>query len=371
MFIVLLCVGLFWELRTHQITNRLAGVLAKDPISGFHSRRALWSGTYQMWRDHPVWGGGPGHFDERFRAYRTRLFQMSAGHAHSDYLQVLADWGIAGAAPLLAALVMFLWPMSKHWIKTVLDPTALNAVATNHFALTCGGLAGILALLAHSLVEYQWYAPGVMLTFIGIIAMLIAQTQSGRWDFGIRIPLTIVLAPLIVCQALQGAKSCREQYWIYKAHRAASIEERITNLERAFRIDPANFRTAYWIGETCRTLSFQGEANYKQLAERAIEWLDRAAQLNRFDPYPHMRKAMCLDWLKRHSEAETEIQKALALDPEHYLVLAIAGWHYYQTEENLKALRYFTESHNRKWQNNPIVYSYFGLIDERLKAAQK
>ena len=296
---------------------------------------------------------------------------MSAGHAHCDYLQVLADWGIAGAALLLAALLMFLWPMSKHWIKTVFDPTALNATTTNYFALTCGGFAAVLALLAHSFVDYQWYAPGVMLTFIGLIAMLIAQTQSGRWNFGVRIPFTLVLVLFIALQAFQGAKSCREQYWIYKAYRARSMQQRITNLERAFAIDPANFRTAYLIGETYRTWSFEGEANYKELAERAIPWLDRAATLNRFDPYPHMRKAMCLDWLKRHGEAESEIQKALALDPKHYLVLAIAGWHYYQTEENLKALHYFIESHNHNSQNNPIVGPYFGLIDERLRAGQK
>lgn len=371
MFVVLLCAGLFWELKTHKIANRLAGVLAKDPTTGFHSRRALWTGTYQMWRDHAVWGGGPGHFDERFRAYRTRHFQSSAGHAHCDYLQVLADWGIVGAALLAVALLMFLWPLSKHWIKTVLDPAALNTATTNYFALTCGGFVGILALLAHSLVDYQWYAPGVMLTFIGLIAMVTAQMKGERWNVGVRIPFAIILASLAVVQASQGAKSCREQYWIYKAHRAASMNERIANLERAFKVDPFNFRTAYWVGEAYRTLSFQGEANYKELAEKAIEWLDRSASLNRFDPYPHIRKAMCLDWLKRHSEAESEILKALALDPEHYLVLAIAGWHYYQTEENLKALRYFTESHNRNWQNNPIVYAYFRLIDERLKAGQK
>ena len=149
------------------------------------------------------------------------------------------------------------------------------------------------------------------------------------------------------------------------------MQARITNLERAFETDPGSFRTAYWIGEAYRTWSFEGEANYKELAEKAIEWLDRAASLNRFDPYPHMRKAMCLDWLKRHTEAEIEIHKALALDPKHYLVLAIAGWHYYQTEEILKALHYFTESHKHNSQNNPIVNPYFRLIGERLKTGQK
>ena len=372
LLVLLLIAGLFIELSTHQISNRMRGALQNDPITGFHSRRALWHGAYQMWRDHPLWGGGAGHFDERFRAYRTRLFQFSAGQAHCDYLNVLADWGAVGALLLLPALVMFLWPLSKHWIKTVLDPTALNTTATNHFALTCGGFAATVALLAHSAVDYQWYAPGVMLTFVGIVALLIAQRQSARWNFTVRlVPLSVIIVPLVLLQALQGTKSCREQYWIYKAHRATSMNDRIRNWERAFSVDPSSYRTAYLIGESYRTLSFEGDAHYKELAEKAIQWLDRSTRLNRFDPYPHMRKAMCLDWLKRHAEAEQEIQTALALDPEHYLVLAIAGWHYFQVGDDAKSLQYFTASHERNSLNNPIVGPYFRLLGERAKDKQK
>ncbi|HKQ40099.1 MAG TPA: O-antigen ligase family protein [Verrucomicrobiae bacterium] len=368
--VVLLIAGLFAELSTHQITNRLHGVLQNDPITGFHSRRALWHGAYQMWRDHPLWGGGPGHFDERFRAYRTRLFQFSAGQAHCDYLNVLADWGAVGALLLIPALVLYLWPLSKHWIKTVLDPTALNTTTTNYFALTCGGFAGTVALLAHAAVDYQWYAPGVMLTFIAIVAMLIAQTQGARWNFHARLPVTIIVVPLVVLQAIEGAKSFREQYWINKAHYAGSMDERIKNLERAFAVDPSDFRTAYWIGESYRTGSFEGGANYKELAEKAMVWLDHSARLNRFDPYPHMRKAMCLDWLKRYDEGEREIQTALALDPEHYLVLSIAGWHYFQVGDDTKSVKYFIASNERN-QSNPMPGAYFRLLDERFKAKQK
>jgi len=77
---------------------------------------------------------------------------------------------------------------------------------------------------------------------------------------------------------------------------------------------------------------------------------------------------MCLDWLKRHAEAETEIRKALALDPEYYLVLAIAGWHYYQLGDDVTALKYLIASHDRNWRNNPIVMQYLRLAEERRQA---
>jgi hypothetical protein len=368
--VLLLVGGLLWELNTHQITRRLQGAMTPNPANGFHSRQALWTGAYQMWRDHVLWGGGPGHFDERFRKYRTKYFQASAGQAHCDYLNVLADWGLIGGVLLVVALGFYLWPLTKHWIKTVLDPTALNAATTNYFALTCGGFAGSLALLAHSFVDYQWYAPGVMLLFVAIIAMLIGQTQRERWNYTARIPILVVLVPLLALQVVEGGKGMREQYWINKANDAASMPERVANLERAFQADPFSFRTAYWIGETYRTWSFEGAEGYKELAEKAMPWFDRSARLNRFDPYPYMRKAMCLDWLKRHDEAEGEIQKALALDPQHNLVLAMVGWHYFQVGDYARSFHYLHESYARNYKN-PVVHAYMTRAYNRLHGIER
>jgi Flp pilus assembly protein TadD len=149
------------------------------------------------------------------------------------------------------------------------------------------------------------------------------------------------------------------------------MEERIQNLERAFAADPCSFQTAYWIGESYRTLSFEGAAHYKNQAEQAIQWFDRSAHLNRFDPYPHMRKGMCLDWLKRYTEGQEEIQKALALDPEHHIVLAIAGWHYYQVENDETALLLLLASHDRNYWNNPVMRAYLVLVSDRIQSKKK
>jgi O-antigen ligase len=371
LFVAALIAGLAWELKTHQITRRLEGVAVDHhPFSGLSVRKALWINAYQIWREEPLWGGGPGHFDERFRPYRTRFSQFTPDHAHCDYVEVLADWGAVGAALLLSALVLYLWPLTRHWIKTVLDPTALNAAASNYFALSCGGFAGVLGLLVHSAVDYQLYAPGVMLMFVALVAMLIGQLQGGRWNFSARFPLSVVLIALMIHQGMEASQTVREQHWLGQANVAGSYEERIGDLQRALDVEPKNFQTAYWIGESYRAWSWEGGEDYKRLAEEAMRWFERAGRLNRFDPYPAMRAAMCLDWLKRHEEAEEQIQKALALDPEHYLVLGIAGWHYYQVGDDATARKYLIASHERKWQNNPMR-QYLSIVDERLRAKKK
>jgi O-antigen ligase len=76
---VFLVGGLVWELRTRQITRRFTDIGKIEPHSALNVRVGLWMSAYQIWQEQPLWGGGPGHFDERFRAYRTMWFQARAG----------------------------------------------------------------------------------------------------------------------------------------------------------------------------------------------------------------------------------------------------------------------------------------------------
>lgn len=365
LFFALLVAGLVWELRTGEITARLTGIGAKISTSPLSARQVLWTGAYKVWQTNPLFGAGPAHFDERFRVHRPLGFQFRPGNAHCDYLNVLADWGLVGAALLAAALVLYLVPAARVWVKTVLDPTALNAATTNFFALTCGGLAATVALLAHSLVDYQWYAPGVMVLFISVIAMVVGQTHANRFEYSLRMPLSGVLIAFALFLTYQGVKSVREHHWLDQARRAALFDDRVKVLERAFAIEPTNFDTAYQLGENYRLLSWEGGENYRELANKAIQWFDRAAALNAFDPFPPLRKAMCLDWLKRPNEAEPFIKRALALDPHHEQVHAIAGWHYFQVENFDKARHHFYEASKANWRGNPIAMHYLPLLDAR------
>lgn len=367
LFVALLVTGLMWELKTQEITSRLQGIGGNVPTSGINTRRALWTSAYKVWRESPVFGVGPAHFEERFRKHREPPFQWRPGHAHCDYLNVLADWGLVGAGLLAIAFGLYAVPVARAWIKTVLDPAALNAATTNFFALVCGGFAATAALLVHSLVDYQWYAPGVMLLFVSIIAMSVAQTQAARFEYSARVLLSVAIATLAILLSYHGSRTVREHHWLDQARHARTFEMRVSALERAFKVEPTNFETAYQLGENYRLLSWQGEEGYRELAAKAIEWLDRAATLNRLDPYPPMRKAMCLDWLKRHPEAEAAILHALSLDPNREEVLAITGWHYFQAGDFAKARHYFDEANMRNWRGNPIALQYLRLLNEREK----
>lgn len=75
----------------------LAGVLAQGPPG--MTRADLWRIAVKLWIGHPLTGIGP-------RGFAT-VIGIPQSHAHSLYLQVLAEFGLYGAG-LLAALVVAL-----------------------------------------------------------------------------------------------------------------------------------------------------------------------------------------------------------------------------------------------------------------------
>ena len=49
--------------------------------------------SWHQWKDQPVFGVGPGQFDALFSLYRPRQVQERPGWMHSDYLQLLVEYG--------------------------------------------------------------------------------------------------------------------------------------------------------------------------------------------------------------------------------------------------------------------------------------
>src|SRR5688572_20496397 len=70
LFVTVLISVLAWELKTGEITERLKNLGRPDRISGLNVRPDLWSGAIKIWKTNPLWGAGPAHFEERFRAHR-------------------------------------------------------------------------------------------------------------------------------------------------------------------------------------------------------------------------------------------------------------------------------------------------------------
>jgi tetratricopeptide (TPR) repeat protein len=159
----------------------------------------------------------------------------------------------------------------------------------------------------------------------------------------------------------------REYVWLRQIEAVKQYApEKLALLQKAQAVEPMNPDTVYNLGENLRGLSWQGNADYQNLAKQAMKWFELGMRLNPYDPYNPMRYGMCLHWIGRHQEAGPYFAKALKLDPNNYYVVAHEGWHRVQLGDYAGAKSWFEKSLKIKPVNNPIAQSYLGIVRQKI-----
>lgn len=110
-------------------------------------RRIIFAGAWNMFRDNPVLGGGPGSFRLLFPSYRSPDYHLArvsnvTYYAHNWVLDLLAETGILGAAAYLAFLGG-VFHLGWKALRTCPDMALRVAVI--------GTLLGVLSVLAGSM----------------------------------------------------------------------------------------------------------------------------------------------------------------------------------------------------------------------------
>ena len=113
--------------------------------------------AWHIFRDHPWTGTGLGTLPMVFPAYETLYDGRVVNHAHNDYLEMLADTGIAGAL----CCSWFLGVLFFRSLKQLLVTDKSFAAA-----LHLSGLVACCGFLVHSLVDFNLHMPGNALLFL-------------------------------------------------------------------------------------------------------------------------------------------------------------------------------------------------------------
>jgi O-antigen ligase len=336
-------------------------------------RGDLWLAAAQMWRDNFWWGAGPAHYNYRFPAYRSERIQLQPDRAHNDYLNLLADWGTAGGIITLAGVGIFaagLWQTRRHVRRVEKEFKSANS---NRFAFFLGALAGLVALAAHSVVDFNLHIPANAILGVTLLALLTSNLRFATEKFWFtllppaKIFAVILLAAGIAYLGAQEFSRSRETFWRARAEQLPVFSPgRAAALEKAFAAEPQKFATAYDIGECYRTESFDGGENYEALAKTAMQWYERVWKLNPYNSSSYLRYGMCLDWLDRHDEAAPYFNRADALDPDNYFTAANIGWHYAQAGDYAAARPWLQRSLQLEPHENPIAESYLALVEKKL-----
>lgn len=338
-----------------------------------NSRYVIWHAAVQLWHENPVWGIGPAHFDYRFGKYRPEIIQRSPDRVHNDYLNTLTDFGIVGLGLVLSAVIAVFFCAIWTWRYVRGSPNTLGEHRSNKLALVLGASIGLVAILIHSCVDFNMHIPANAILAVTLMALLSSYVRfaTERYWFTARIlPKTLLIVSLlcgIVYLGSQAARFAHESLWLMRAGRSKpNSPEQIAALQKAFAVEPKNFETARALGEAFRVKSWPYNDGYKEDAQEAMKWFQRAIELNPYDDSSCLRYGMCLDHLDEHDQAFAWFDRANRLDPNSYFNNAYMGWHYAEIGDYAAAREWLFRSRGLEWENNPVADAYLKIAQDKM-----
>lgn len=323
-------------------------------------RLRLWSVALSVARQHPWLGAGPGVFSyvtaplDLARAEWPVRFAKHVEATHSDYLRVLAETGVLGAAACLGLLVLI---VARAW-------TAARRRGPVDAALA----AALAGLLCHAAVENLSARPAVSYTGALMVALLLARTRADEdpqaaWDaahqpgtastrriagrvlFGgllVWAAIVLVVAPYLGYRAFMrfkeggpriGEHYAAAVYWspLHSDYRAALAEAVLAArapgpadlaagfgaIEEARALKPVDPRYLLLRARLARAalVAGPGEADWVRMAD---EDYAAAVALDPLRPQAHLERGWMRETLGDPATALKEADAALASEPNSF-----------------------------------------------------
>ncbi len=132
------------------------------------NRTHIWQITLRVIGDNLPLGAGLGAFGYAYTPFDDFTGLERVEQAHNDYLQVLADAGLIGAA----IGVYFLYVLIRQCRRSV------KVGNTFRRGLAIGSSAGIFAVLVHSLFDFVLHTTAISLMFLTLMALTVAAGRK-------------------------------------------------------------------------------------------------------------------------------------------------------------------------------------------------
>jgi len=163
--VVLLTVGWFgWE-PIFERFNRI-----RNPAGEISEQRLhVWKDCIGAIRDYPLTGTGFGTFTDTYKGYSTLSGNIVYTHAHNDYIELAVEGGVI-AMGLTAWFLVSILATYRRFLRRR-DPYCVY--------LYLGGLTGLVAILIHSITDFNLHigANGLYFFFVCAICVSAAHTR--------------------------------------------------------------------------------------------------------------------------------------------------------------------------------------------------
>jgi O-antigen ligase len=141
-------------LGVQQLVERFSSLQSLEVTSG--KRASMRADTWRIFLDHPWTGTGLGTLQLVFPAYETLYDGKIVNHTHNDYLEGLAETGIAGG-------VFCLWFLGVLFFDSLRRLSQPNGAIASTLQLSA--FVGCLGFLTHGLADFNLHIPANALLF--------------------------------------------------------------------------------------------------------------------------------------------------------------------------------------------------------------
>lgn len=338
-----------------------------DALKG-NVRLALWRDTLAMVADQPWFGFGAAAYRWVYPHYRHHLTQyLDPQFAHNEYLQLLAENGVVGAALLLGCLaVLLVRPLAR----------VAHTDGDRGGCLIAGWTGSAAAAGVHAFFDYTFHLYGnvqVLVMLAGItLAVLFAggdlspRTVEGRARFatlGVAAALAVLLAfsaRAVASYAFALKGDFRREVMDTEPARAA--------YETARRIAPANWQAHLGLGHLLGVQSYwnRDPVSRREQADAAMAAYQQVRRLNPWDTESMFGISRIHNTLGQPEQSLAVLQELVEKVPFHRDFLVELGLQQRQMGRTAEALATFERA--RQIESNEMIELNIGMLRQRLAA---
>ena len=303
-------------------------------------RLRMWPAAIQQYNESRVFGTGSGTYLYYGRRFRDLSVQADPIRPHNDYLELLAEYGLVGAAGFLLFLGAHLrwgWRAFRHLSLSSSGGNS-NAAAWN-----IGALAAVACLMVHSVVDFNLHIPANALLMAFVFGVLAnpgrplptpgqgpePSPARPRWPelaARLALPALGVWILAVAMPHLPGAYDAEEARVALRDHRsAAALNFARQGLEHETQ-DPLLYG---YLGAARLNLAGNGPDTpfARSFREAAVEAYQAAIRLSPQDSYLLVRLGEAYTRLRDFDAAEATFRQALQWDPNSGYVLTLYGFY--------------------------------------------
>lgn len=300
---------------------------AQNVFDKTNMRVDLWHAAIEQWKLEPFFGTGSGTYLYYGRQFRTERMQLDPVRAHNDYLDLLAEYGLAGGAAFLLFLALHLRSGWTNFQRLGPKRVAVSTrLLSNGLALQVAAIAAVSAYVVHSTFDFNLHIPANVLLLAFVFGILANAGSHHPNDLQPKVATSLVLwrlllpvigvIVLIQCVRLLPGEYFAEQSRtaLRRNHAGTAVRFALSGLET----EQNNPDLYDYLGSAqlergdARTQPEERAWFYR----RALEAFKKGRILAPLDEGFSLQLGFTYDALGRFAEGEWMYDEALRLDPK-------------------------------------------------------